>query len=190
MKPSTQSQVKLPTESLQTAFMSQLSRPSIHSLISAEDTLCNVISLCLCWCVLLFCYICIGTCTVVWNVLCMWSGLCVCDLCSKIYFWMGMNYMHGFENDLPQSIVIADKALHCAYIYCHLVAMHYLNHDCGNIALEIIFILVQVNPFPRYPVLQLQWKLPSVLVHSASRWQVEEAAHSSTSVGCVPKRHS
>ena len=35
MKPSTQSQVKLPTESLQTAFTSQLSRPSMHSLMSA-----------------------------------------------------------------------------------------------------------------------------------------------------------
>ena len=37
MKPSTQSQVKLPTESLQTAFTSQLSRPSMHSLMSAAE---------------------------------------------------------------------------------------------------------------------------------------------------------
>ena len=37
MKSSTQSQVKLPTESLQTAFTSQLSRPSMHSLMSAAQ---------------------------------------------------------------------------------------------------------------------------------------------------------
>ena len=32
-------------------------------------------------------------------------------------------FLNGRENDLPQSIVIADKALDCAYIYYRLVLL-------------------------------------------------------------------
>ena len=61
MKPSTQSQVKLPTESLQTAFTSQLSRPSMHSLMSAAQKKIHCANEC--------CYYAFGTHTGAWNVM-------------------------------------------------------------------------------------------------------------------------
>ena len=44
------------------------------------------------------------------------------DLCSKRSILNG-HELYGFESDLPQSIVIADKALDCAYIYYRLVLL-------------------------------------------------------------------
>ena len=47
----------------------------------------------------------------------------VCLVCAVRDLFLNGRELYGFENDLPQSIVIADKALHCAYIYYRLVLL-------------------------------------------------------------------
>lgn len=76
MKPSTQSQVKLPTESLQTAFTSQLSRPSMHSLMSAAEKKIH--------CVVSYYYIVLMSVVIMHLVHTPGPGM-LCNVCTCVY---------------------------------------------------------------------------------------------------------